>query len=360
MQFSLPFMARLVGVLACVLLGLSASTVRAQANLGAGIGISPAIIEEGATPGEVKRYTVSVANLSDTEQKYYLYVRDIVGVKNDNSPVYAEEGVEPTGFELSSWVQLDAEELVVAPGTEAPLSFTLTVPDTASPGSHFGAVFVSVEPPRLRTTGAAVGYEVANIVSIRVAGDANEKAEIRQFSTGQYFYGSTNVDFSLRIENLGNVLVRPTGPLEITNMFGENVATLVFNDSQASVFPGVVREYSFKWSDDGIGFGRYLARVSPIYGEAGSKSTISSTVSFWVLPMNIIGPAAITLALILLAIYVGVKLYVRRTMAIMSGAGERRMVRTVRRRGSPVLLMTFIAMLATTVLFLILLLLIFA
>lgn len=360
MQISLPFIMRVVGVLACLLLTLAANTVSAQANLGAGIGISPAIIEEGATPGEVKRYTISVANLSGAEQKYYIYVRNIVGVKNDNSPVYAQEGIESTGFELSSWITLDTEEIVVPAGAEMPLSFTMTVPEIASPGSHFGAVFVSVEPPRLRTTGAAVGYEVANIVSIRVAGDATEKAEIRQFSTEKYFHSSTNVDFSLRIENLGNVLVRPTGPLEITNMFGKTVATLVFNDSQASVFPGVVREYTFNWTDDGIGFGRYLARVSPVYGEVGGKNTISSTVSFWVLPMSIIGPAAGILALLLLAIYVGVKLYVRRTVAMLSALGERRMMRTNRRRGSPILLMTFISMLATTVLFLIILLLIFA
>jgi hypothetical protein len=359
MQISLPFLTRVIPVVVYLLLALFANSVSAQSNA-AGIGISPAIIEEGATPGEVKQYTVSVANLSESEQKYYVFVRDIVGVKNDNSPVYAEEGIEASGFELSSWVKLGVEEMVVPAGAEAPLSFTLNVPDTASPGSHFGAVFISLEPPRLRTTGAAVGYDVANIISIRVAGDATEKAEIRQFSTNKYFYGSTNVDFNLRIENMGNVLVRPTGPIEITNMFGKNVATLVFNESQASVFPGVTREYNFNWTDDGIGFGRYLARVSPIYGEAGNKNTISSTVSFWVLPMNIIGPALIVLAFILLAIYVGVRLYVRRTVALMSVGGERRMVRTVRRRGSPVLLMTFISMLATTVLFLIILLLIFA
>jgi hypothetical protein len=84
----------------------------------------------------------------------------------------------------------------------------------------------------MRTTGAAVGYDVANIVSIRVAGDVSEGAEIRQFSTDQFVYGSTDVNFTLRIENLGNVLVRPSGPLEITNMFGKTVATLVFNESQ--------------------------------------------------------------------------------------------------------------------------------
>jgi len=195
---------------------------------------------------------------------------------------------------------------------------------------------------------------------MRVAGDVDENAEIRQFSTSEYVYGTTDVDFTLRIENLGNVLVRPTGPLEITNMFGKQVALLTFNESQGSVFPGIVREYQFNWKDDGIGFGRYEARVSPIYGEEGTKKTVSSTVTFWVLPMNIIGPALGVLVLLLLAVYVGIKLYVRRTVALMSGGGDRRIIRTVRRRGSPVMLISVVSMLATTVLFLIILLLIFA
>lgn len=347
-----------IGTLICALFIGFASVVHAQA--GAGIGLAPAIIEEGATPGEVKRYTVNVSNLSSIEQTYYVFIQDIVGVKNDNSPIYADEGQEPTGFELSRWVTLDVEQVTIAPGVSVPVSFTLSVPPDAAPGSHFGALFVSQEPPRLRTTGAGVGYDVANIISIRIAGEADERAEIRQFSTGRYVHGETNVDFTLRIENLGNVLVRPMGPVEITNMFGKQVALFTFNESGGSVFPGAVRGYDFNWRNDGIGFGRYEARVSPVYGQAGSKSTISSTVTFWILPMNIIAPALGVLALLLAVVYIGVRLYVRRTVAMLSTTGERRIIRTVRRRSSPVFLITFVSMAATTVLFLIILLLIFA
>lgn len=340
------------------LLFVPAST-EAQGQPVAGIGISPATIEEGANPGETKRYTVTVANLSDSEQTYYVYVRDIVGVNGSGVPEYASESAEVTGFELSKWITLDSDQITVPAATEVPLGFTMQVPENAAPGSHFGAVFLSVEPPRLRSTGAAVGYEVANIISIRVAGDALEKAEIRQFSTDKFLYGTTSVNFSLRIENLGNVLVRPIGPIEITNMFGKQVAVLTFNESLAGVFPKVVREFTFRWEDDGIGFGRYEARVSPVYGGAGGKTTMSSTVSFWILPMNIIGPAVGVLVVLLLLVYFGVRLYVRRTMALMGVSNDRRIVRS-RRSGSPVMLMTFVAMCATTILFLLVLLILFA
>ena len=347
-----------VGTFVCALLLLSATVVHAQS--GAGIGLAPAVIEEGAAPGEVQRYTVDVSNLSNSEQTYYVFMRDIVGVNNDNSPVYATAGQESTRYELSRWVSLAVDQITVPAGQSVPVSFTLTVPPEAAPGSHFGALFVSQEPPRLRTTGAGVGYDVANIISIRIAGDADERAEIRQFSTKRFIHGSTNVEFALRVENLGNVLVRPVGPVEITNMFGKQVALFTFNESAGSVFPGAVREYQFNWQTDSVGFGRYEARVSPVYGESGSKNTISTTVTFWILPMNIIAPAIGVLAILLAVVYISVRLYIRRTVAVLTGSGERRIIRTVRRRGSPVFIITFVSMAVTTVLFLVILLLIFA
>jgi len=326
---------------------------------GAGVGISPAVIEESLEPGVSKQYDIEVTNLSDNDQTYYLFRKDITGVRPGGVPIFADENTERTGFELSEWVTLDIEELFVPAKGSKYVSFVLNVPDNASPGSHFGGVFVSVEPPRLRSTGAAVGSEVANIISIRVAGDAIESAQIRQFSTSKYFYGSTNIKFLVRIENEGNVLVRPSGPLEVHNMFGKRVALLIFNDSLAGVFPKTTRDFDILWEDEGPGFGRYEAVLSPVYGEEGRKSTISSTVTFWILPMYIIGPAAIFLAVILGAIYIGVKLYVRRTVAVMSAGSSRRLVRNRRRNEFPVLLV-LVSMLTVTAFFLIILLLLFS
>ena len=331
----------------------------ANAQTGAGLGLRPAMFEEPITPGETREYTVSVSNLAPTPQHIYVYTRDISSVKEGGVPVFADENTERTGFELSEWVELEQTELDLEVSGSAEINFKLNVPDSASPGSHFGGIFVSVEPPRLRSSGAAIGYEVASILSIRVAGDAVEKAQIRSFSTDNFIYGKPDVTFNARIENQGNVLVRPTGPLEVTNMFGKDVAVITFNESKAGVFPGVVREFDYQWTDEGPGFGRYEARLSLVYGEEGRKQTISSTVSFWILPMNIIMPALLVLAVVLGVTYFGVKMYVRRTLE--NYGGTRRIVTRRRRgRGMPTGLLVFVVMLSVTAIFLIILLLLFA
>jgi hypothetical protein len=337
----------------------------AQEN-SAGIGITPAVIDpaEQFKPGQVAQFSVKVSNLSSVDQVYYLSKRDIIGVQDGGVPIFAEEQSEKTGFEMTDWITLNMSEVAISAGQEVDVPFLITIPETVSPGDHFGSVVISVEPPELRSSGASIGYEVANIISIRIAGDVLEQARIREFSTSKYLYGSTNVEFLARIENEGNTLVKPTGPLEVKNMFGKRVALLTFNESQAGIFPKTassngLREYTVLWEDQSPGFGRYEALLSVVYGETGSMNTISSTVTFWILPMNIVLPAVIGLAVLFLVIFVAVKLYVRRSMALATSGSTRRLVRSRQQNRFPTLLV-IISMLALSGLFFIILLLLFA
>lgn len=325
-----------------------------------GISIRPAIIEEKMDPGTTETFSVGISNLSEQEQTYYLYTRDIVSATDAGVPVFAPEGIERTEFELRQWLTLDAESFTLAPGAEKRLAITISVPMSASPGTHFGGVFFSVEPPELRESGASVGYEVANIIAIRVAGEVMEKASIRQFSTDNYLYSAPEVAFNIKIENSGNTLLRPIGPLVIENMFGTEVGQVTFNENQGGVFPGNTREFTEKWVGEPPGFGRYEARVSPVFGEAGAHQTMSSTVTFWILPMNIILPALGILAFLLLVTYGIARLYIRRTLAEYSAAvGSRKIVR--RKKGSSsAFLFVSMVMAIVTILFLLTLVLLFA
>lgn len=329
---------------------------------GAGVSITPAVIEpnEALEPGSTHRYELSITNRSQAEETYFLFTRNIEGVRPGNIPIFAEFNSSPTGYELADWVTLDTNSVTLEPGAETTVGFFVNVPADASPGGHFGGVFVSVQPPQLEESGAAVGYQVANILSLRVAGEVVESATIREFSTDRFVYGSQDVNFTVRIENSGNTLIRPVGPLEIYNMLGSQVGNVVFNESNAGVFPGQENEFSnINWTGDSLGFGRYEAIVSPVYGADGAKQTMSSTVTFWIIPMSIIGPVLAVLAVILLLTYFVARLYIRRSLAAHMGQG-RRLVRRRRRGGSSETLLLVIVMLTVFALFLIVLLALFA
>ena len=345
-------------IIAAAIFGLliSVSSVHAQ---GAGVTISPATIEEQVDPGEQRTFTVRVENLQPNEETYYLFTRNISGVRGGGVPIFASEDQERTGYELADWVTLGQREITLPGGAASDIEVAITVPDDASPGSHFGGVFVSVDPPEIERSGAAVGYQVANIISLRVSGEAREEASIRQFSTDRFLYGSQNVDFSVRIENSGNTLIRPRGPLEVYNMLGEQVGKVMFNESEQAVFPGYTRSFEdVRWEGDGIGFGRYEAILSTVYGGEGAKQTISSTVTFWVLPTSIIFPALGAFAVTLLLSYIFARIYINRSLAQLQPG--RRVVRRRRKSGTSLLLLMLVTILTVTALFLIVLLALFA
>ncbi len=355
----MPRFSFLFAVLVCFF-GILSGIAYAQNN--AGITLRPATISENVDPGAVKQYSFTVRNESGSDQQYYLSARDIVGVEDGNVPIFAKEGMEKTAYELSQWVALETETLFVTSGAEAVVNFTVTVPGDAAPGGHFAGVFVSMEPPRLRESGAAIGYEVANIISLRVAGEVDERAEIRQFATDNYVYGKPEVEFSVRVENSGNTLIRPLGPIEITNMFGRRVddKKLIFNDQAGGVFPRSTRDFTVMWKGEPPGFGRYEAVISAAYGEENARQTMTSTVSFWILPMGIIMPAAGVLAAVLLLTYGMARWYVSRKLAYYTATGTgRRLVRRRQDSGSPIVLI-LVVLLSVTALFLIAMIALFA
>ena len=142
-------------------------------------------------------------------------------------------------------------------------------------------------------------------------------------------------------------------------MLGQKVDTFVFNENKNAVFPKTTREYTFTWTGTGTGFGRYEAILSPVYGYAGAKMTMSSTVSFWILPLNIILPALGILAVVLLTTFIFVRLYIRRTLAHLS-QGQSRIVRRRKQKGVSGTLLLAVVMLTVTAVFMIALLVLFA
>lgn len=345
---------------AAVLLCVAAAFPQSVFAQGAGITVVPTTVEQGANPGDVINETLEITNESGEEKEYYLYKKDIIGVEEGGVPIFEDENAEKTGYEISEWVNIQTEPIKIPAYGKYKVPFEIKVPDNASPGSHFGGIFVSVEPPKLRETGAGVGYEVATILSIRISGDISDNARIRSFSTDKLFYGSKHVKFEAKIENQGNILIRPHGPLTITSMFGGKPVNISVNDSLAGVFPGTVRDLSFNWEDEGLGFGRYEAVLALVYEGKDGQRTIDSSLVFWIFPGKIMLAVLGGFVAILLVGYFLTRFYINQ--AVMKAAGGRRLSPQRYRKQVGVSRFTFVvvAMLIAVVLFLIVLLIFFA
>lgn len=281
------------------------------------IRISPAIIERNLNPGEVFSTSLSITNQESVTQQYYLTKRNIRASSFGDELLYTEEETE---FELSSWMKIPREPLVLKSGETKEISFNIVVPQNASPGSHFGAIFASLKPPEVEDKNlsvSTVGYLVGMIVSIRIPGAIVEDAQIREFSTDRNIYNKPKVIFNAVTENLGNVIIKPRGFVDIIDSFGKKITTLDINKSKLSVFPKSRRNLVSTWEGEGLVFGRYQAALNLVYGEDSKRTLISST-SFWVLPLKIILPILGIVMATLFFISIFIKMHIKKRMRELS------------------------------------------
>jgi hypothetical protein len=297
-----------------LLLALGASTI-AHAQTSAGLDLKPGLINGGQVePGGQITRTLTVENPTSDEQTLYLSTRNVVDVRDGGKPVFADPQQETTKYEISSWITLSSDQVTVPANGSADVQVSIAVPEDAGPGGHFGAVFLRREPPEMRQIGAGVGYEVASLVTTRVAGDVVEDARLGEFTAGSLVFSEPRVTFSATVENDGNVLLRPSGILEIRGMSGDKVASIKVNEQgKAGVFPEASRTFETTWEADDFAIGRYQALISFAYGDNGSK-TISDSFSFWVIPMSVIAPALIGLLVLILVIFVIVRVYTKKKL----------------------------------------------
>ncbi len=333
------------------------NNVNAQDN--AGITLVPAFVEEGANPGDVLTQTLKVTNESEEDKEYFIYKRNIKGVEAGGVPIFAEDEAEKTGYEITEWIEIPTEPIKVPARGSVDMPVTIRIPGSATPGSHFGGVFVSAEPPKLREIGAGVGYEVASIMSIRISGDIIDTARIRSFSTDKLLYNTKDVHFTAKIENQGNILIRPRGPVTITSMFGTSEGFTV-NDTLAGVFPGTMRDIDFAWTSDGVGFGRYEAILALVYDGEGGQKTIDASLVFWIFPAKIMFTILGALVTIIVVGYLLTKYYINQ--AIIRAAGGRRLPPQKYRKQVGISRFAFVlvSLMAVLVLFLLVLLVFFA
>ncbi|HVM76699.1 MAG TPA: hypothetical protein VMU07_00925 [Candidatus Paceibacterota bacterium] len=309
-----------LAAIAAMLMIAGSGIVHAQTANQTGIKVQPALFEQEINPGDQFSTSITVTNPDPTAKQFTVSVQDISDMLATGQPVFTASSVPEYG--LSSWVTISNPIITIPANGTVSVPFTIHVPATAAPGGHYGAIFVTFGAKRPTFNGTGVGYQVGALIDLRIAGDAKEDAQIQEFSTDKGLYQDPNVTFTAKVENQGNVLLRPRGPIDITNMFGQKVGEVVINNDAAAIFPGTVRSYSVNWTGSGFMMGRFDAVMSLTYGDQGNK-TVSRELSFWIIPvMPILAVLASIIFFVLLFIW-SIRTYVRKKVASMtSGRSE--------------------------------------
>jgi hypothetical protein len=284
--------------------------------------ISPPLIELNADPGQTVKASITFTNVSSDELLIKTQVNDF-GAKNETGEpnIIFEEDVENTPYSLRQWV-VSPPPFKISARESKTIDFPIQVPAQAEPGGHYAVIRFTGSSPALEESGVALTASIGSLVLLQVSGDIQENAQLAEFYSASPGAGRTSgpqsmfeagpITFVQRIENAGNVHLKPTGTIDVTSMLGRNVASLRVNgeptnpdDQPKSILPKSIRRFEQtldkKWM-----FGRYTATIKLSYGQG--QQPLEQTITFWVIPYKIMLLAAIILA----ALFFGLRLAIRK------------------------------------------------
>lgn len=293
------------------------------ANAASALTVTPPLSELDLTPGETTKTKIKLYNETDAAVALYSEVVNFGAAGETGTPTY-DFGSEKIG--LSVWIDVTPGPVHIEPGNSAEVAVTINTPADAEPGGHYAVVFFSENPPSDGSQ-VAIGTKVGTLYLADVDGDVTENAEISEFGTGASSYNRLPVDFFVRFHNTGSVHLRPTGQIQIKNMFGKLCDPVEVNVTQSATLPGQIRKYEAKWEKamvdssqtssiggffqeyknelHNFGFGRYTATVVMTAQATNSAIQKTATTQFWVIPWHVLlVDGLVLIAIILLLIFV--------------------------------------------------------
>jgi hypothetical protein len=170
-------------------------------------------------PGEQRNLTVALGNFGKQPQRVLTYAADVHTLINGGfDPALA--GAPASG--TTTWLDYKVETLMVDAGQSVERTFTVKVPDDTGPGEYVTSLVIQNADPVKGTGGVAINQVLrqAIAVAITVPGERKPGLEI-----GDASYRNLPASSSLRVAltNAGNVLLKPTGELVLTDTTGKEV-----------------------------------------------------------------------------------------------------------------------------------------
>lgn len=203
------------------------------------LNVWPPKIELTVMPGETRTGIINVDNKGNAVANIIAYITD-VGMERNGNVTFPEGGSLPHSCE--PWLLVNPEQFRLSQGASQQVRYTLKVPNDAA-GTYLACVFVQTKPEdRPFATGSAISARVGSMIIVNVTGTGIKTAELFSLGTQRSTDGKqTQVELGIR--NKGNVLLRPTGTIEIKSEAGWIVDKVNFNEDKQAVLPYSERLY---------------------------------------------------------------------------------------------------------------------
>ncbi len=244
-----------------------------------GIVVFPARQEIDVKPGEEKTIAISFANQTLFPITGVLGKSDFIVKDDENTPFFLEEGELSSKYSAANWIELPYKNIAVPPYDKTIVYMKVRVPQDASPGGHYAAVYLEGTPSTPQASSekegtAVVAPRTAALLYFKVAGDIKEKAIVSKFVAPNFLeYGPIPVKTA--ILNQGDIHITPKGTIELYNMFGKLVDQTKLQEK--NVFPETLTKYKNELGKKWL-IGRYTIVLKASYGSKGQGLKAKRTV----------------------------------------------------------------------------------
>ncbi len=259
---------------------------------------------------------MNVTNVTLTKLVYSTSVNDFKAKDETGTPQILLDSTLPPTASIVSWVSTDSQFTLDSHQSKK-VTAQIMVPINAEAGGHYGVLRFSGHAPDLSGTGVGLSASAGALILIRVAGDITESANLASFYTANNgnqtsFFETPPIDFVTRIKNDGNIHVKPTGQVAVTDMFGNLVTTVPVNASESNVLPNSIRRFDDTYNSNWM-IGMYTANLTLSYGTHGKA--ITNTITFWVIPYKLLLVCLLVLATLVFIASRLIKVYNRHIIA---------------------------------------------
>jgi hypothetical protein len=297
----------IAGILSAILLPavLLHAPVHAQSTDAAnGLQVTPALVELNGEKGKTYNVELKVLNVTGSDLAFTSAVNDFAAKDETGAPSILLNETTPSPTSIQTWVSAISPFTLNAHQTQT-IEATISIPENAEPGGHYGVIRFSGTAPSVTQTGVGLSASAGTLFLVRVAGDITEHLNLITFEatdptsgTPHNLFENGPITFLTRFQNTGNVHVQPTGKIVVHDSFGNAISTLDINDEKGNILPSSIRRFTSTLNQKWL-FGRYTADISIAYGTTGGA--IVESTSFWVIPWKLI---LICLAILATLIYV--------------------------------------------------------
>ncbi|MFH1315477.1 MAG: hypothetical protein ABIH67_03720 [Candidatus Uhrbacteria bacterium] len=273
--------------------------------------LAPAMIESDVQAGQVIEQEIGFINTSSQTEIYNLSTLKFEAGDEQGSPLFVPYDQDHSG--LPEWIAFPENQIEVASGQVSTMTISIAVPNDASAGGHYAAIIASVAGVSEQDN-VNISTQVASLVLLNVQGSATVQANLIDF-IGPKWVNRLPTLFQVRIQNQGDVHIKPQGTITINDTFGAKMATLDLNLENGRILPGSSRQFDAQWLRvvsekkgffeeiknewNNFGLGRYTAELELHYND--NSEPLTSSITFWIIPWHL-GLVAVFIAVLMLLI----------------------------------------------------------